>query len=138
MVIDETGGTHGVRDHDAILSLESLPRQSAFGKELYSTLFAKAAVYARNIISGHPFVDGNKRTAMAAASVFLEGNGYRQNPKDYAKKAKFMRQHFKKVVECDAILKLNYVLNPVFESSPLYEEILGMDPVFLRGDLKKI
>ena len=31
-----------------------------------------------------------------------------------------------------------YILNPVFESSPLYEEILGMNPVFLNGDLKKI
>ncbi|TSC55567.1 MAG: death on curing protein [Parcubacteria group bacterium Greene0714_21] len=77
MIIDETGGSHGVRDYDAILSLESLPRQSVFGKELYPTLFAKAAVYARNIISGHPFVDGNKRTAMTAASVFLEDNGYK-------------------------------------------------------------
>ena len=77
MVIDETGGAHGVRDYDAILSLESLPRQSAFGKELYPTLFSKAAVYARNIISGHPFVDGNKRTAMTATSVFLENNGYK-------------------------------------------------------------
>ena len=89
-----------------------------------------------------------------------------KNPKDYAKKAKLMRQHFKKVVECDAILVLNYekkgvqgyiggnglmemalafhlrkpiyVLNPVFQSSPLYEEIVGMAPIFLNGDLKKI
>jgi len=86
-----------------------------------------------------------------------------KHPKDYAKKAKLMRQHFKKVVECDAILVLNYVkkgvqgyiggnglmemalafhlrkpiyiLNPVFENSPLYEEILGMSPIFLHGDL---
>lgn len=77
MVIDETGGAHGVRDYDAILSVESLPRQSVFGKELYPTLFSKAAVYARNIISGHPFIDGNKRTAMTAASVFLESNGHK-------------------------------------------------------------
>lgn len=89
-----------------------------------------------------------------------------KNPKDYAKKAKLMRRHFKKVLECDAILVLNYkkknmegylggntlmemaiafhhrkpiyVLNPVFETSPLYEEILGMAPVFLNGDVKKI
>src|SRR3989338_9849090 len=89
-----------------------------------------------------------------------------KNPKDYAKKAKLMRQHFKKVVECDAILVLNYekkvmqgyiggnglmemgiafhykktiyILNPLFQSSPLYEEIVGMAPVFLNGDLKKI
>lgn len=82
MIIDETGGSHGVRDHNAILSLESLPQQNVFGKELYPSLFHKAAVYARNIIASHPFLDGNKRTAMTAASVFLENNGYRLNAKE--------------------------------------------------------
>lgn len=89
-----------------------------------------------------------------------------KNPKDYAKKAKLMRQHFKKVVECDAILVLNYekngmqgyiggnglmemalafhlrkpiyILNPVFKTSSLYEEILGMAPVFLGGNLMNL
>lgn len=76
MLIDETGGSHGVRDYHVILSLENLPRQSVFGKDLYPTIFEKAAVLARNIIMNHPFVDGNKRTGMTAASVFLENNGY--------------------------------------------------------------
>ena len=75
-VIEETGGSHGVRDAHAVATLENLPRQSAFGKELYPTLFLKAALYARNIITAHPFVDGNKRTAMTAAGVFLRLNGY--------------------------------------------------------------
>lgn len=75
--IDETGGLHGVREHHAILSLAALPRQKLFGKELYPKIFEKAAVYARNIISGHPFLDGNKRTAMLCASIFLEDNGYK-------------------------------------------------------------
>lgn len=79
MLIDETGGSHGVRDYHAILSLEDLPRQSVFGKELYPTVFEKAAVLARNIIMNHPFLDGNKRTGMTAASVFLENNGYEIN-----------------------------------------------------------
>lgn len=77
MLIDETGGSHGVRNHHAVLSVESLPKQTASGKELYSTVFLKAAVYTRNIIMSHPFVDGNKRTGMTAASVFLENNGYK-------------------------------------------------------------
>ncbi|MDP3901103.1 MAG: type II toxin-antitoxin system death-on-curing family toxin, partial [bacterium] len=34
------------------------------------------AVYARNIIANHPFLDGNKRTGMTCSSVFLEDNGY--------------------------------------------------------------
>lgn len=36
-----------------------------------------------------------------------------KNPKDYTKKTKFMRQHFKKILECDAILVLNYEKNGV-------------------------
>ena len=77
VVIDETGGSHGVRDRYAVASLQELPRQQAFGKELYPTVFLKAAIYIRNIIFSHPFIDGNKRTAMAAGGVFLELNQYR-------------------------------------------------------------
>ena len=72
IIIDETGGMHGVRDHNAVLSVEALPRQKLFGKELYPTIFLKATVYTRNIIMNHFFIDGNKRTGMTAASVFLE------------------------------------------------------------------
>lgn len=76
IIIDETGGAHGVRDRNALLTLEALPQQKAFGRDLYYTPFLKAAVYARNIIMGHPFLDGNKRTGMTAAAVFLENQGY--------------------------------------------------------------
>ncbi len=76
IVVDETGGAHGVRDHGRLLSIEAAPRQFVFGKELYPTVFLKAAVYAREIISTHPFVDGNKRTGMTASGVFLEQNGH--------------------------------------------------------------
>lgn len=77
LAIDETGGSHGVRDHHAVLGIEATPKQQVFGKELYPTAFEKAATYARGIILDHPFLDGNKRTGMIAASVFLENNGYR-------------------------------------------------------------
>lgn len=77
IIIDETGGSHGVRDYHAFLTLESLPKQKVFGKELYPTIFLKTAVYVRNIIMAHSFVDGNKRTAVTSASVFLESNGYK-------------------------------------------------------------
>lgn len=76
IVVDETGGSHGVRDREAVLSIVVTPRQVVFGKELYPTVFTKAATYARNIILNHPFVDGNKRTGVTAGSVFLETNGY--------------------------------------------------------------
>jgi len=75
-VIDETGGSHGLRDPHAIATLEELPKQKAFGQELYPGLFLKAAVYMRNIMFAHPFIDGNKRTAITAADIFLQLNGY--------------------------------------------------------------
>ncbi len=49
---------------------------SVFGYDQYPTLFDKAALLAWRIIAGHIFYDGNKRTGMAAARVFLLLNGY--------------------------------------------------------------
>jgi len=76
MLIDEHGGSHGVRERNLIASLEQLPAQKAFGKELYPTIYLKSAVYARNIITSHPFFDGNKRTGITCAAISLENNGY--------------------------------------------------------------
>ncbi len=75
-VVDETGGLHGIRDRGRLESVIARPSQVVFGRELYDTIFAKAAVYAHAIIFDHPFLDGNKRTAMTAAFIFLEDNGY--------------------------------------------------------------
>ena len=77
LIIEETTGAHGVRDHHALLSLEKAPAQSFGGKELYVDIFSKAAVYVREIIKTHIFIDGNKRTALMAAATFLELNGYK-------------------------------------------------------------
>lgn len=81
-LIDETGGLHGVRDYNAIRSVVEQPRQAVFGKELYQSLFLKASVYARNIIAHHPFLDGNKRTGITVASIFLSDNGYAVEARD--------------------------------------------------------
>lgn len=76
LIIRETGGALGVRDNNTLFSLEHLPSQTAFGTELYESMYLKAAVYARTIIMNHPFLDGNKRTGVACALTFLECNGY--------------------------------------------------------------
>lgn len=76
MLIDEYGGSHGVRDRNLLASLRQLPAQTAFGKNLYPTLFLKSALYVRNIITSHPFLDGNKRNGITCAAIFLENNGY--------------------------------------------------------------
>jgi len=49
---------------------------SMFGSELYPTIHDKAGLYMFNTISDHIFQDGNKRTGLAAALLFLRFNNY--------------------------------------------------------------
>ena len=76
-VIQDYGGSHGVRDHGRLKSVFEAPRQQVFGVEQYPTVCEKAAVYVRNIIGDHPFSDGNKRTGITVAGVFLQRNQLR-------------------------------------------------------------
>lgn len=75
-IIDATGGAHGVRDINQILSAAERPKMQFAGKDLYLTVFDKAAAYFESIAFNHPFIDGNKRTAIALAARFLFLNGY--------------------------------------------------------------
>lgn len=76
-LIDETGGEHGIRDLGLLQSAVARPRATFDGKELYPELFQKAAALVQSLSQNHPFVDGNKRTAITAAALFLHQNGYR-------------------------------------------------------------
>jgi death-on-curing protein len=78
-IIEDFGGSHGVRDESRIKSVVEAPRLVVFDKEQYSTVFDKAATYMRNIIGDHPFVDGNKRTGITVAGIFLIRNGHTIN-----------------------------------------------------------
>jgi death-on-curing protein len=78
-IIEDYGGSHGVRDESRLKSVEQAPKQIIFGTEQYSNIYDKAAVYIRNIIGDHPFSDGNKRTGITTAGVFLLRNGYSIN-----------------------------------------------------------
>lgn len=75
-IIDDFGGSHGVRDDKRLKSVVEAPKQEVFSEEQYKTVFEKAAVYMRNIIGDHPFSDGNKRTGTAVVGVFLLRNRY--------------------------------------------------------------
>lgn len=75
-ILEDFGGSHGVRDEGRLKSVVSAPAQEVFGEEQYPGIHDKAAVYARNIIADHPFVDGNKRSAITCAGIFLMRNGY--------------------------------------------------------------
>jgi death-on-curing protein len=75
-VIEQSGGTFGIRDRAALESALAQP-QMTFGKdELYPTIAEKAAALGYSLIKNHPFVDGNKRVGHAAMEVFLMLNGY--------------------------------------------------------------
>ena len=78
-LISETGGSHGVRDLGMLLSAVGRPQASFDDQDLYPNLFSKAAALLDSLIRNHPFVDGNKRTGITAAAVFLQMDGYRLN-----------------------------------------------------------
>jgi len=74
-LIAETGGGHGVRDIGLLDSAIARPRATFDGTDLYPDLFLKTAALMASLAQNHPFVDGNKRTAITAASMFLLQNG---------------------------------------------------------------
>lgn len=69
------GGASGVRDPGLLASALARP-QHLFAHEK-PTMFDMAAAYAHGIVKNHPFVDGNKRSGLLAATLFLEANGMR-------------------------------------------------------------
>lgn len=73
--IERYGGTHGVRDLGLVESAIAVPQASFGGEYLHASLFDMAAAYAYHLSENQPFVDGNKRTGLGAALVFLELNG---------------------------------------------------------------
>jgi death-on-curing protein len=70
------GGTYGVRDINLLSSAIYMPESTFGGKYLHVTIPAMAAAYAFHICQNHPFIDGNKRVALAGSLVFLDINGY--------------------------------------------------------------
>ena len=75
--IEAFGGSEGVRDLESLRAAVARPWGSSFGQDLFPTPFEKAAALAESLIRRHPFIDGNKRTAMYSAAYLLETFGYR-------------------------------------------------------------
>lgn len=71
------GGSLGMRDWNMFESACLQPYASFGGKDLYPTIFMKAAAFLRSMIKDHPFVDGNKRTSITVAQLMLELNNHR-------------------------------------------------------------
>lgn len=72
--IEEHGGGQGVRDAGRVEAAVAHPQTIAH-YEPDADIQTLAAAYAHGIAKGHPFVDGNKRTAFAIAETFLNING---------------------------------------------------------------
>jgi death on curing protein len=69
------GGSSGIRDLGLLQSAMGSVEATFDGAFLHETIFAMAATYLHGICRNHPFIDGNKRTAVGAALTFLEMNG---------------------------------------------------------------
>lgn len=79
--IQEFGGLHGVRDLHALHAALERPKQTFGGRDLYPDVFLKAGALLHSLALNHPFIDGNKRTAITAVAIFLRYNGYRLETK---------------------------------------------------------
>jgi death-on-curing protein len=73
--ISRYGGHSGVRDIGLLESALAMPVASFQNEWFHKDIYEMAAAYAWHLCSNHPFYDGNKRTALAAALVFLLFNG---------------------------------------------------------------
>jgi death on curing protein len=69
------GGSSGIRDVGLLQPAMGSVEATFGGAFLHETIFSMAAAYLVGICRSHPFIDGNKRTAVGAALTFLEMNG---------------------------------------------------------------
>lgn len=73
-IIDASGGSKGFHNEGLIKSALARPVHTVMGEDAYPDIFSKAAALLDAIANNHGFRDGNKRTAMAAAVLYLEQN----------------------------------------------------------------
>jgi death-on-curing protein len=74
ILIDKFGGAKGIRDKGLLESSINRPFQTFDGQELYPNPVDKAAAIFESIITNHPFVDGNKRTAYVLMRLILKNH----------------------------------------------------------------
>lgn len=69
------GGLEGLKSLELLESAVFRPQSIFGGKELYPTIFDKAAALVHSLLLNHPFIEGNKRTGIVAMIIFLDING---------------------------------------------------------------
>ena len=73
-VLAAHGGSAGLRDEALLESAVAAPQATMMGKPMFTEPLEIAAAYLFYLCRNHPFVDGNKRTALATCLVFLSEN----------------------------------------------------------------
>jgi len=89
--IAEHGGSDGVRDEGLMLSALARPQNLLAYSEETPDISALAAAYAFGITKNHPFIDGNKRTALVVMRTFLLLNGFSLNAYQEEKYLTFLK-----------------------------------------------
>lgn len=89
--IAEHGGSDGVRDEGLLLSALARPQNLLAYSETTPNIAALAASLAYGIAKNHPFIDGNKRTALVVMRTFLLLNGYTINATQEEKYLTFLK-----------------------------------------------
>ncbi|MBC7752750.1 MAG: type II toxin-antitoxin system death-on-curing family toxin [Moraxellaceae bacterium] len=82
MQLESYGGATGIREPGLLESALMTPQASFGGELVHNGIFELAAAYAFHLAENQPFVDGNKRTALAAALVFLDWHHIEINDPD--------------------------------------------------------
>ncbi len=80
-VLTAHGGARGIRGEALLESAVAAPQATMMGRSLISDPIEIGAAYLFYLCRNHPFVDGNKRTALASCLVFLESNDLLPNTK---------------------------------------------------------
>lgn len=78
--ISQFGGSEGIRELALLESAVAAPQASFGGRSPYKDIVEVAAAYLFYVCRNHPFLDGNKRTALGACIVFLRLNGIEPEP----------------------------------------------------------
>lgn len=76
-MVSKYGGLHGVRNLNLLKSALTCPRTTIGFQDAYKSIFDKAASLFHSLINNHPFLDGNKRTALFSAMLLFEYNDWR-------------------------------------------------------------
>jgi death on curing protein len=99
----------GVKDRRLLESAVARPMQSAGGDDAFEDVFEKAAALFHSLINNHPFYNGNKRTALIAAGVYLDENGFWLEGCSDDELFKFTRQVAAHEITKDRQQELDYI-----------------------------